>query len=89
MSISNISGPFSAYQYVNQMRKTAAGQEKWAGRKRNMELSQEAAEKRRALTEMQNKKEVLAKILQSRMFDAGTNFYIINQPQTLNPAVMP
>ena len=26
MSISNISGLFSAYQYVNQMRKTAAGQ---------------------------------------------------------------
>ena len=66
----------------------AEQEEKWAKRKKNMELSQEAADKRRALTEMQNKKEILAKILQSRMFDAGTNFYITDQSQAIDSAVM-
>lgn len=66
----------------------AEQEEKWARRKRNMEISQEAAEKRRVLTELQNKNQVLAKIIQSRMFDAGTNFYITNLSQAVDPAVM-
>ena len=52
-------------------------------REKFKELSEEAAEKRKELAEFQKKKQTMAEIMQSRMFDTETNFYITNPSQTV------
>ncbi len=67
--------------------KVKAEQEaKRARRERYQELSEEAAEKRRELAELQNQKYLMAEALQKSGFDTGADFYLVSQPQVSSAA---
>ena len=65
----------------------AEDEAKRARRERYKELSEEAAEKRRELLEIQNRKQAMEKALRESIFDAETNIYITNQSQATASAV--
>lgn len=58
-------------------------EEKRARRKKYMERSQEAAEKRRELAKIQNQKRTMAEILQNRFPDTETNYFFIEHSQAI------
>ena len=61
----------------------AEQEEKRARREKYMELSKEAAEKRKELLEIQNQKQAMAEALRNSMLDTETNIYITNQSQAV------
>lgn len=61
----------------------AEQEEKRARREKYMELSKEAAEKRKELLEIQNQKQAMTEALRNSMLSAETNFYITNQSQAV------
>lgn len=62
--------------------------EKQARRQKYQELSEEAAAKRRELLAIQNQKQLMAEALRKSMLYAGTNLYITNPSQAVDPATM-
>ncbi len=50
-------------------------------RKASLERSQEAADRRMELMELQNRKRLMAEALEKSGFDMGADFYFISQPQ--------
>ncbi len=59
----------------------AEQEEKRARRERYQELSEEAAEKRRELAEMQNQKRLMAEALQRNALAMDADYHYISQPQ--------
>ena len=64
----------------------AEQEEKVKRKKQYQELSEEAAEKRRLLTEQYYQKQMMAEVLQKQLSDTS-NLYIVNQSQVMAPAV--
>ena len=65
----------------------AEDEAKRARREKYKELSEEAAEMRRELLEIQNRKQAMEKALRESMFDTETNIYITYSSQAVVPAV--
>ena len=65
----------------------AEQEEKVKRKKQYQELSEEAAEKRRLLTEQYYQKQMMAEVLQKQLSDTS-NLYIVNQSQVMTPAVV-
>ena len=65
----------------------AEDEAKRARREKYKELSEEAAEKRRELAAIHNKKQAMAEILHNRILDKEVNYYFVGQSQTVASAV--
>ena len=71
---------------VNEMNR-AKREKEATQRKANLERSQEAANKRRELMEIQYHKQTMQKAVGDRIFNTLTNYYIVGQSQAVTPAV--
>lgn len=63
-------------------------EEKAKRRKKYLELSQEAADKRRALAEMRNHRQTMEEALHSSILDAEVNYNFISQSQSMASTVV-